>query len=603
MVRLRWIARFAQQHPNLIFWCTFLVLNGLLFAPIYLFNQETTTFLPGAATAGGGFVTTLSRLFLWRENLDPLRLSLELTLVAALWIAAPWLRRRAVRWAIVATYLAAACYSIYEAIVVSIYLADPVFYSQYFLARDGLPFLARHMQASWTLVASAVVALVAVGLLLVGLVNMLLYSAAQTKLHRATRVTVALLAVYVLFAAFRYQVYTASPEMVVSSLGFKLQKNIAESRQLYTDIVSFDDQSARRAYDYAAFQFGAKRPDIYMIFVESYGSALATRPEFRRTYSNLLTELEDTLGQNGWHSRTAMSDSPMWGGGSWMAYTSLLFGLRIDSHPQYLSLFNKYQYSSYPDLGRTLKAQGYYYAWVSSISNELDDLTWAKYSRFLGVDEWLRYRDLAYVGPRYGWGPAPPDQFTLNDALTKLQKTKTGPLFFVTITQNSHYPWVPQPELVDDWRTLNQAQPDPPAPNLEEISTPVKRLNYLTAIDYQLRMLTDLILHNGDENSLFILIGDHQPPQVSRRADGWSTPMHIISKDADLVDAFAPYGFSAGLHVAEVKASLRHEGFYSLFMRVLFERFGGGDVALPAYLPNGVSSEAPSGASSGAVLN
>ena len=41
---------------------------------------------------------------------------------------------------------------------------------------------------------------------------------------------------------------------------------------------------------------------------------------------------------------------------------------------------------------------------------------------------------------------------------------------------------------------------------------------------------------------------------------------------------------------ADLTPAMRHEGFYSMIMRVLLDRYGGGDVALPEYLPNGVNA-------------
>lgn len=578
-----------QTHPNLIFWLCFCVLNALLFLPLYLLTQESTSFFPGAQITRDGLWLGVNRLLLWRDNLDPFRISLELSLLCALWVAVRWLRRRGLRVLFVIVYLLALSYAIYEAIMVSIYRVDPVFYSHYFLALDGLPFLAEIAH-----VAPWIYGLVLVGLLLAIavvalLVNALLSSAEQPGFRRSSRVAMVLLAGLCLFAAIRYQVYTANPEMVVSSLGFKLHKNISASLQLHEDVVKFDDASVRRAYDYVNRQM-AQTPDIYLIFVESYGSVLYKRADFRSAYIALLTELDEELHDAGWQASSALSDSPTWGGGSWMAYTSLLFGLRIDSHPQYLSLLNKYQVDTYPDLGRTLRAQGYHYAWVSSISRELDEQMWSKYERFLGVDQWLRYEDLEYSGPQYSWGPAPPDQYVLNYAAQKLQTSTDKPLLFVTITQNSHYPWLEQPSLAADWRTLRQEGVTMPAISAKEeegMQHSARRQNYVAAIDYQLRMLVDFVLRNGDDNSIFVLVGDHQPPRVSRRSDGWDTPIHIISKDQALLDAFGEYGFTPGLNVKVVKPSLRHEGFYSMLMRVLLARNGVEQLALPAYLPDG----------------
>ena len=590
----------VREHPNLLFVFTFLLLNGLLFLPLYLFNQETTTLLPPLAIFANGFGLGLSQLFVWRANLDLLRLSLELTVLTALWVNVRWLRRPAFRHLFVAIYLLALCYSLYEAIL-SIYLVAPVFYSQYYLARDGLPFLFSHLQTSAWLYSAAIAAAVVGTTMVVILVNLLLASGASCKLSYSWRLIATLMALWCVIAGVRYQYYTARPEMAVSSLGFKLQQNIAASLQLYADVARFDDSTVRQAYDYSGYHL-TKKPDIYLIFVESYGSVLYKRQFFRPAYLATLHELDARLHSAGWQTTSSISESPTWGGGSWMAYTSGLFGLRIDNQPQYLALLNKYQLENYPDLGSALQAQGYYYAWVSSITDELDDLTWTKYVRFLGVDQWLRYHDLHYNGLYYGWGPAPPDQYVLNYANTVLRQHTKQPLLFVTITQNSHYPWVPQPSMMADWHALSQVASTLPmandtaenalivdAPTSAEPSSTDKQQNYLRAVDYQLHMLTDFILHNGDENSLFVLIGDHQPPQVSRRADGWGTPIHIIAKDQALLDAFADYGFTPGLQVKNLTPSLHHEGLYSLLMRVLFSRYGADPSHLPTYRPTGVT--------------
>ena len=576
----------TSRLPNLRFWLGFLSLNTLLFLPMYWLNLATMTFFPAPSIFADGWSMGIARLLLWRENLDLFRLNVEFTLLLALWMNARCWQTRFFRWLIVGIYGLALVYYLYEAIVRSIYHADPVFYSQYYLALDGLPFLAQHVQASFWLYGMAGLGLVAVGIGLVTWVNWLLNRASDPKLVRLTRVGLGLLALLLLWSLVRYQIYTADVEMVESSLSFKLQKNIADSRQLRHDIASFDGERVRRLYDYGRYPLQQK-PDIYLIFVESYGSALYKWYDYRAPYTRLLAELEAQLAEQGWHATTALSESPTWGGGSWLAYTSFLFGLRIDSHPQYLALLNKYQVESYPDLGRYLQSQGYYYAWVSSISEELDDRMWYKYTRLMGVNQWLRYRDLNYHGRLYGWGPGPPDQYTLNYANELLHKATQQPLFFVTITQNSHFPWVPQPTLVDDWRSLNatpasQAEPEP----LADVTTN-KRQDYLSAAEYQLRMLVDFILHNGNANSLFILIGDHQPPQVAGRFDGSDTPMHVISKDQSLLAGFAPYGFVPGLRVQTVKPVLHHEGNYSLIIRALVERYGVKPVALPPYLPNG----------------
>ncbi len=586
---LQWLSplRLGRRSPNLFFWLAFAALNTLLFLPMFLLDQQSSTLAPPASTVSDGWWLALNRLFVWRENLDPWRLSVELTVLAALWVLVRWVRRPWVGAIFGMLYVLAISYYIYEAIVLSVFLLEPSFYSQFYLARDGLPFLAEHVNAAWWIYAGALLGLALLATVVIWLLALMLRSGGAPGLHWLSCAGMGVMAFACIVAAVSYQTYTARPEMVASSLGFKLQKNVALSLKTQHDVASFDDSTVRRIYDYTGYQLETK-PDIYVIFIESYGSVLYKRTHFRPPYTALLSELDETLHNAGWRTTTALTESPTWGGGSWLAYTSLLFGLRIDNHPQYLALRNKYQVDSYPSLGDTLQQQGYHYVWLSALDENLADLAWAKYTRLLGVDELIRNDDMEFLGPRYGWGPAPPDQWVLNWAHEQVKARTDDPLLLFTITQNSHYPWTPHPTLADNWRALNEPAPEEEFVDPDTISTEAMRRNYLNAVEYQLRMLTQFILDNGDENSLFILVGDHQPPAVSRRADGWTTPMHIISRDAALIDSFSGYGFVPGLTVTNLEPSLRHEGFYSLFMRLLFGRYGTGKIAEPAYLPEGV---------------
>jgi hypothetical protein len=280
-----------------------------------------------------------------------------------------------------------------------------------------------------------------------------------------------------------------------------------------------------------------------------------------------------------------------------MAYTSALFGLRVDSHPAYLALLERFAQGGYPSLGATLKEMGYRTAWVTSIAADLDQQEWQQYRAFYGVEHWLRHEDLDYSGRHYGWGPAPPDQFALSAANEALQRTGE-PLLLAMITQNSHYPWLEVPELAADWRALDDGTERDPRRNLKVPRVTADPRNYLAAIRYELEFLSQFILEEADEEAIIVLIGDHQPGYITRRAEGFETPLYVISRDRRFLDALAEYGLTPGLSAPEPEAALRHEGFYSLLMRALLERYGSGERPPPPYLPQGaplaINSESPS---------
>jgi hypothetical protein len=209
--------------------------------------------------------------------------------------------------------------------------------------------------------------------------------------------------------------------------------------------------------------------------------------------------------------------------------------------------------------------------------------------RFFGVDEWLRFQDIPYDGPLYGWGPSIPDQYVLNYGLERIKAESDAPYTLFFITQNSHYPWYPLPKFAADWRSLNET----PEPDSGALSIPHEdlRRRYLASIDYQLEMLVELIVNQGGPDDIFILIGDHQPARVARYNDGWDTPVHIISRDAAFTAAFEPFGFVPGLIVSTIEPTIHHAGFYSLFSHILLERYGREGTNLPVYRPLGAVVE------------
>lgn len=579
-----------RLHPDVVFWGCFLVLNALLFLPFYLLNLNENAPFHFLTELRRAPLTALFNLFIWRENSDPFRINTELIVMLALWINVGWLRRGAVRWLMTVVYFIALLYYLYESIMIYLYRDDPVFYNHYFLIRDGLRFLAEHLNISLVAYGSVIVGATVVITLIVLILRTLVDWQLPARLSRTTRLSVTALAVAVLLSAATYRGVSADPRMVMSSLSFKLEKNIAASVALYESIVNFDDTEIYSTYNYAKYHLATK-PNIYLLFVESYGSVLYKRPDWQVAYVDMLHKVEDRLDEGGFHYASHFSISPTWGGGSWLAYTSALFGLHISSHPQYLTLMDRYQTKvpRYPDIGTYLRKQGYHYFWTTSISEELGDKKWNSYKSFYGVDEWLRYSDLNYEGAGYGWGPAPADQYVLAYSRDVAMADQEKPLVMFYITQNSHFPFQPVPEMADDWHDLNVPAPTVDPTPVEDMSHAELRASYLHAVDYDLKMLTDFVLNHADENAVFVLVGDHQPPSVSRRSDGYETPVHIISRDPALINNLDQFGFVHAMEIpADQSTQLHHEGIYSLLVRTLVQTYGEHPEDAPEFLPNGV---------------
>ncbi|NJN83724.1 MAG: hypothetical protein HC802_16585 [Caldilineaceae bacterium] len=151
-----------KRYPNLAFWLCFVLLNGLFFVPFYALNTDSSTLWPlTGLDAERGQV--LHQLLVWRDNLDFFRLSAEFVLLVSLWVFVARVRVWFVRPWMVAVTLVSLLYYLYEALLVTLYQVEPVFYVHYFLIADGLHFLLEHLGISTlTYVGMAMVAALAV---------------------------------------------------------------------------------------------------------------------------------------------------------------------------------------------------------------------------------------------------------------------------------------------------------------------------------------------------------------------------------------------------------------------------------------------------------
>ncbi len=578
--------RIITKYPNWAFWSSYLLLNWLLFLPVYLFFQEEAAFWPWKPGSHVDLPTAVSAIFLQRDNLDIFRLNGELLLLVILsvWIEA--LRRRWFLFLAFALYLVQLIYAVYEGFIRSYYLLDPISYNDFFLFADGGSFLFQNLYFPlWQYLAGGLALFTVLGSLF-WLNRLLFVDISGERLTLATRLGLVGLGVVALASVVALKGEVGGMETAVTSITAKISQNIQLSQTAKIEADRFDSQYLAQYYQFAQ-QDLREKPDIYLIFLESYGSVLYKRGDFYQDYVKLLGDLEKQLDSDDWTAVSTRSIAPTWGGGSWISYTSALSGLRLDSHAQYLALFNRYIHEPYPHLTNYLRSQGYRSYRLSSNADVLNDIEWQRYKSFYGVDEWLRFPDLQYDGPLYGWGPSPPDQYALNYAYDYINQATDAPHVFFFITQNSHYPWTPLPEVVSSWPTLNDTPAVPPPPTQRQ-PLEMMRQQYLASIEYELTMVVDFIVEQADENDIFVIVGDHQPARVARYSDGWDTPMHIISKDEALVEAFAEYGFVPGLFTSSREPTIHHEGFYSLFMRVLLGQYGQIPGQLPEYRPDGI---------------
>ncbi len=524
--------------------------------------------------------------WLLRDEGQPALLTLEVVLALALWgWAASRLPRRLrqIGAALLGlAWLLALAWAVYAAVLPGLFMRPPNLADDWLFARN-LPFLLEALNLKpWAYAAAALGA----ALLLAGLFALGWTVARRAERQRKAWSALALLALlgWLLPAA-----PPASPRRPVTSLSAQAAANLQRSRATRADRVALLTLDPWQAYDYRDWPL-EERPDVYLIFIESYGSALYRRADFRSRYLPLAEDFQARLQAEGWSAVSGLSTSPVWGGGSWMAYTSLLFGLQVNSETAYDALRARYDLAPYPNLIRYFQAQGYHTRWFVPIARRLTPAHEAADAVFYGPEEFIYFDDMDYHGPLYGWGPSPPDQYTLG-LIGETARQSERPVLTVFLTQSTHYPWAPLPPKVDDWREL--ATLDLEGGQIKENNYTKARTNYLNAVTYTYQVLADF-LQTVDEDALVILIGDHQPPTITNRKDGYETLMHVLSRDADFLAGWEAYGFTPGLILDDWEGStLVHAGFYSLLVRQLTARYGAPASELPPYLPNGLEFALP----------
>ncbi len=295
--------------------------------------------------------------------------------------------------------------------------------------------------------------------------------------------------------------------------------------------------------------------DLYVIFVESYGVAAFEDPGRRPRLEAAARRWEEDAAAGGFDFRSAQIQSPTFGGGSWRAHASLLSGVWLERETDYAALMRSDRVGLVELLGRA----GYRtVAFEPGITGPWPVGDW------YGFDRIYDRAAIGYEGPAMGWWQVP-DQFTLH-ALNRLEIHRvSGPLFAKVSLITSHIPYWPVPPYVTPWTRFDDhtafdgplrsvAHDD--AHDRAELSE-----RYLTSLEYQFRILGGFLRDFAPRRALVAVIGDHQPPRLSLHdSDTWATPIHLFSRDPDLLAPWEARGFTRTL-VPEAGTAWRMSDF------------------------------------------
>jgi hypothetical protein len=283
--------------------------------------------------------------------------------------------------------------------------------------------------------------------------------------------------------------------------------------------------------------------DVLLIFVESYGRTMFDTPEYASVIKPILEQGQAQMRQQQIYSQSGYLQSPTYGGVSWLAHSTLLSGLWINNQSRYDRLVQSDRLS----LNQLFKRAG----WRTIGVQPAHTMDWPQ-GQYFGYDHVYSAKDLAYQGLPFNWITMP-DQYTLAKVYEKeLSQRPRVPVMAEMALISSHAPWSPLPDLIDwqqvgDGRIFNQARHGDSAETVWQDLHKIRE-QYAKSIAYTLQTLISYVLQNTDEQTVLVILGDHQPASfVTDQSSSYAVPIHIISRDPAVMEAISTWHWQPGM--------------------------------------------------------
>ena len=293
---------------------------------------------------------------------------------------------------------------------------------------------------------------------------------------------------------------------------------------------------------------GLRGKDVLLVFVESYGKMAVQGTSFSPGVDDVVNTGTQQLQAHGFSSRSGWLTSPTFGGGSWLAHSTLQSGLWVNSPSRYSTLIKSRRFT----LAAAFRRAG----WRTVADVPATHVAWPEGRSFYHFEEslvegrWEVAREprdrksLGYRGPGFGFSPLP-DQYAL-EGLEQLElATRQRPAIYSEIDlTSSHEPWTRIPPLIS-WDNLGDGSVFNHVP-IDRAGLTDTRQGYATSIKYALRALYSFIERYGNKNTVLIVLGDHQPSRVIEQANH-EVPISVIAHDPKVTDRLSSWGWTPGM--------------------------------------------------------
>jgi hypothetical protein len=290
---------------------------------------------------------------------------------------------------------------------------------------------------------------------------------------------------------------------------------------------------------------GLGSADVLLVWVESYGHLAVSRPDVRAGIEPAWSRVERELGAAGYGARSSWLVSTTYGGGSWLAHASLASGARVADQ----FVMHLLARSGSKSMTWAFRRAGY----GAVLAQPATTRAGWPHESFYNFERVYNEGDFNYRGPRFSWATMP-DQFVLDFIHRReVAARDRRPLFIQYELVSSHGPFDVQPPAIDDWSTLGDgsiynALAPITYPELTWATQDRAGPAYARAIAYDLDVLAQYLTRFLEGKALVIALGDHQPtPELTGHDPEWTVPIHVISRDPELLAPFERRGYGVGM--------------------------------------------------------
>lgn len=306
--------------------------------------------------------------------------------------------------------------------------------------------------------------------------------------------------------------------------------------------------------------------DMIFTFIESYGRSAIEDPIMAPGVDSTLAADTKALSKAGFAAKSGWLTSATYGGSSWLGHSTTMSGLWVSNQQRYRTVMA----SDHLSLTDAFKKTGDFDT-VGVMPGVQKG--WPEQS-FYGLDKVYNAFQLGYQGPKFSWSTMP-DQYALEQFQNQVHskpRTDGKSLMSMIILTSSHQPWAPIPKLVP-WDKLGNGSIfdsiEKAGNKASDViaNTTKSRQEYGKSIQYSVNSLTQWLERYGNDNTVLVFLGDHQPiSRVSGSHASRDVPISIVAKDPKVLEKIDSWNWTDGLRPAHNAPVWKMSAFRDKFL-------------------------------------